>query len=510
MVNSEKSRGELLRKGVNIEIMSAQEMEKSTLDVNRARFSIGDICAATGGTLIAPKKNGIDRLETEAVSTDSRTVSKGALFVALKGERFDGHEYLLEAREKGAAAAIVEKSSVEKLPVLPDGFPVIAVRDSLKAFGKLAAFHRKRFAVPVVAVTGSYGKTTTRALVAAALSPSYKVLSSRENFNNEVGVPQTLLQLDESHQAVVIEMGMRGIGQIEYLAGLAAPDIGVITNIGPQHIELLGSVGNIAAVKAEVLRFLPREGAAVLSADDEYLDFFTDQVEAAQIVTFGVNPSAEYQVSAVENDREGNVSFTVHNAEIETAEVQLPVPGAHNAVNAAAALAVAGVLRVPLEVAARALKDAEIPAGRMRVLKNEKTRITLVDDSYNAGPVSVRAALQTLRDFPDEEGGRRSRRIAVLGAMKELGKQSEEEHRRLGALAAQCAHFVIGVGDETKALLEEAEFEGAGGEFFETLWCEDASAAAAQLQALVREGDTVLVKGSRSVGLEMVVNALAG
>lgn len=491
------------------QIMSTQEKE-NTFGNNRARFSIEEICAVTGGALIAPAENSVRDFEVEGVSTDSRTVQKGALFIALKGERFDGHEYLQAARENGAAAAVVEKASVGKLSELAGEFPLIAVRDSLKAYGKLAAAHRKRFAVPVVAVTGSYGKTTTRALVVAALSPKYKVLSSRENFNNEVGVPQTLLQLDSSHQAVVIEMGMRGTGQIEYLAGLAAPDIGVITNIGPQHIELLGSVENIASVKAEVLRFLPQAGAAVLSADDEYLDFFTDQVEAAQIITFGNNPSAEYQVSEARIDGEGNVAFTIHNPHMEAAEVQLPVPGVHNATNAAAALAVAGALRVPLEAAARALKTAEIPAGRMRILKNETRGITLIDDSYNAGPVSVRAALETLRDFPGREDGAKARRIAVLGAMKELGKRSEEEHRSLGVLATKCADIVIGVGEEAKALLEEAEFEAFGEEPFEAFWCEDADGATEQLQKLVRDGDTILVKGSRSVGLETVVNALAG
>jgi UDP-N-acetylmuramoyl-tripeptide--D-alanyl-D-alanine ligase len=281
------------------------------------------------------------------------------------------------------------------------------------------------------------------------------------------------------------------------------PDVGVITNIGPQHIELLGSVENIAAAKSEVLQFLPETGAAVLPADDEYLDFFTDQVHAAQIVRFGTNPSAEYQIGATETDESGRVSFSIHDSNSKSQNIKLPMPGQHNALNAAAALAVAGVLGVPLGDAARALENVEVPGARMRVVRNDARGLTIIDDCYNAGPNSMRAALETLRDFPKNAG----RRVAILGAMKELGEHSEEEHRAIGALAAQCAELVIGVGEETKILIETAEAVGAIP--LQTQWCEDAKSAAAEAQNLVREGDVVLVKGSRSVGLETVVNALA-
>jgi UDP-N-acetylmuramoyl-tripeptide--D-alanyl-D-alanine ligase len=478
----------------------------STPGTNRARFSIAEICAAVSGEIALQVEGVSSQTEITGVVSDSRVLPAGALFIALKGENFDGHEYLQAAQEKGAIAALVEKKSVSQISNPPAGLLLIAVRNTLKALGELARAHRKKFRGPLVAVTGSYGKTTTRAMIAAALSPKYNVLSALGNFNNEIGVPQTLLQLDETHSAAVLEFGMRGIGQIEYLAQIALPDVGVITNIGPQHIELLGSVENIAAAKSEVLQFLPETGAAILPADDEYLDFFTDQVHAAQIVRFGTNPSAEYQIGATQTDESGRVSFSIHNSNSKSQNVNLPMPGQHNAQNAAAALAVAGVLGVPLSDAARALEYVEVPGARMRVVKNETRGLTIIDDSYNAGPKSMRAALETLRDFP-QDTKRTGRRVAILGAMKELGEHATEEHRAIGALAAQCAELVIGVGEETKILIETAKAVGAIP--FQTHWFEDATSTAAQVQNLVREGDVVLVKGSRSVGLETVVNALA-
>jgi len=471
----------------------------STPAANHASFSLFEIAQATKGLVV----RGNSDTQVSGVSTDTRTLQNGSLFIPLKGENFDGHEYLAQAAAEGAIAALIEKSSAVDLTNAPESLALITVESTLEALGDLAAFHRRRFDIPVVAITGSYGKTTTRAMIFAALSAKYKVLTSQGNFNNEIGVPQTLLQLDSSHEVVVIEMGMRGIGQIEYLSEIASPTIGVITNIGPQHIELLGSIQNIAEAKAEVLQFLPEHGAAILSGDDEYLDFFTDQVKA-RVVTFGLNPSSEFHVGPISSDENGNVSFSIQSPNLKLQNIKLPLPGEHNAVNAAAALAVAGVLGVPLEDAARALEKVEVPGARMRVLKNETRGLTIIDDCYNAGPTSMRAALETLRDFPLKSG----RRVAVLGAMKELGHYSVEEHRGIGALAAHCAELVIGVGEDTRPLLEESKAVGAIP--FHTQWCEDAACAATQVLDWIRVGDVILVKGSRSVGLEMVVNALAG
>lgn len=473
---------------------------------NRARFNLQEILAATNGEVLHRSTSGqspdqtLLALHTTGVSTDTRSLTANALFVALRGERHDAHQFLDAAAAAGARVALVEaKSLPDDLSALPPDFTLIAVDDTLRALGKLAAAHRNRFRIPVIGVTGSYGKTTTRALIAAALSAQFHVLSSTGNFNNEIGLPMTLLQLDHSHTAAVLELGMRGAGQIEYLAKIARPTVGVVTNIGPQHIELLHSIDNIAAAKAELLQALPPEGVAVVPADDRFVTFLKQQAPGRSL-TFGTAKDADFRVSDVAIDLSGNVSCTVTQATALTRQsLRLPLPGVHNAVNGAAALAVASALGVLLPDAAAMIETAQVPGGRMRVVRLPK--LTIVDDCYNAGPNSMRAALDMLRDFPGS-----GRRVAILGSMRELGDFSETEHRQIGAYAAARVELLIGVGEETQALLEAAKMVGAVP--FHTEWCADAAAAASRAVELVRDGDVVLIKGSRSVGLETVVSAL--
>ncbi|HVF11016.1 MAG TPA: UDP-N-acetylmuramoyl-tripeptide--D-alanyl-D-alanine ligase [Abditibacteriaceae bacterium] len=468
-------------------------MSEAQAAVNAARFTLREIAAATAGCVL----RGNPDMPLCGVLTDTRAVQPGVLFVALPGERFDGHDFLAHAAAAGASAAVI--ANTKKSAEAPGDLALVAVDDTLKALGDLARVHRRRFDIPVVGVTGSYGKTTTRALIAAALSGNFNMLASSGNFNNEIGVPQTLLQLDETHGAAVIEMGMRGPGQIEYLAQIAQPTIGVITNIGPQHIELLGSVENIAAAKAELLSALPPDGLAVLPADDEHLDFLRSRAPCP-VVTFGTSPKADYRVRNIVTGPDGNISYLLDMANPCGWGLSLPLPGAHNAVNAAAAIALIGgaysVLGISLENAVVKLSKVEVPGARMRIVKAHG--LTIIDDCYNAGPDSMRAALATLRDFPGA-----GRRIAILGAMKELGDWADAEHRKIGELANTCAEAVLGVGVETRALLEAIDSR------MYTEWCADAAGAVECARALVREGDVVLVKGSRSVGLEAVVSALA-
>lgn len=373
----------------------------------------------------------------------------------------------------------------------------IAVPDTLIALGKLANFHRKRFQIPLVAITGSYGKTSTRALIHAALSPKFNTLTSQGNFNNEIGLPMTLFQLTDEHQAAVLEMGMRGRGQIEYLAQIALPSVAVITNIGPQHIELLGSIEEIAAAKAELLENLPADGLAVLPADSPFLPFLQSKAPC-RIVTFGASEGADYRAQNIQTRGDGDISCQINGCNIE-----LPLPGAHNALNAAAAFAVARELGVETEKIKHGLESAQLPGARMRVLKLPNS-VTVIDDCYNAGPDSMRAALQTLLDFPGS-----GRKVAVLGAMKELGESSESEHRKIGALAGQFVEVLIGVGGETRPLLNAALQAAKGVENeMKVSYCEDANEAASRVGEWIRGGDIVLVKGSRSVGLERVVEAV--
>jgi UDP-N-acetylmuramoyl-tripeptide--D-alanyl-D-alanine ligase len=473
---------------------------------NSAPFSLQDMHDATPGSLfvrgdiilngeVVPSKEfEYSMIKGRGVTTDTRKIAPGSIFVALRGERFDGHDFLEQAQQAGAAFVVVE--DVENAP---ENLVCFYALDSLMALGDMATFHRNRFDIPVIGVTGSYGKTTTRAFIAAALSPLGEILASRENFNNEIGVPQTLFGLNASHKAAVVEMGMRGEGQILYLANMARPTIGVITNVGPQHIELLGNLENIARAKAELIENLAPDSLAVLPSEGEYSELLIEIARevGCRVVTFGTSEQADFRVSSTRTTENGSfeAQFKIQNSEFEIA---LPLPGAHNATNAAAALAVAHELGVDLEKAARALETVEVPGARMRVVRAGE--ITILDDSYNAGPDSMRAALETLRDLPNAK-----RRVAVLGAMKELGDFSEEEHRKLGVLASTICDVVVYVGEETRAAFEVTTIE--------TLQCENASEAANRVLDLVESGvesgDVVLVKGSRSVGLELVVSALA-
>ncbi len=455
---------------------------------NQTPFTLREIVDATGGNVVGEDIE--YSIAMRGVSTDSRAIQPNSLFVALRGERFDGHDFLHQVAQSGATVAVVEDENLA-----PQGLICVRVLDTLKALGDLARFHRERFDIPMIGVTGSYGKTTTRAFIAAASSPLGKILASRENFNNEIGVPQTLFGLDASHKAAIIEMGMRGAGQIDYLAKVAKPTIGVITNIGPQHIEMLGSLENIARAKAELIENLSPDGLAILPAEGDFSDLLieTAQKVGCRIVTFGTSEKSDFRVSSTRTLENGFVEaeFKVQSSKFK---IVLPLPGAHNATNAAVAFAVAHELGIDLNQAARALENVEVPGARMRIVR--VSELTILDDCYNAGPNSMRAALKTLRDFPKAK-----RRVAVLGAMKELGSFSEEEHRKIAQLATDICDIVLFVGEE----FAKVTF----GKYRNVTAFEDANEAANRVLDIVKSGDVVLVKGSRSVGLETVVSALA-
>jgi UDP-N-acetylmuramoyl-tripeptide--D-alanyl-D-alanine ligase len=473
-------------------------VSETTAPLNAASFALEEIVEATNGLL----RYGQSTLMVRGVATDTRAMppqapDAGSLFVALRGENFDGHKFLAQAQQNGATAALVD--STENAP---ENLALIQVESTLTALGDLARAHRRRFAIPVVGVTGSYGKTTTRALIEAALNglqSTLRVLSTQANFNNEIGVPMTLLGLEEQHEFAVVEMGMRGAGQIEYLADVAEPTVGVITNIGPQHIELLGSEEAIAAAKAELIEKLPADGLAILPVDDPHFEFLCSRT-AARVVSFGQSWRADYRVQSTALDENGNVhcEFTTHNSKFK---IHLPLPGAHNAVNAAAAFAVACELGVAPEAAIAGLERVEVPGARMRIVQDAARSLTIIDDCYNAGPNSMRAALEVLRSFPNA-----SRRVAILGSMKELGEFAQREHDSIGRDVPACAKVLLGVGQEALAMCAAASQVAPELEVF---WCSNAKSAAAIVDKIVREGDVVLVKGSRSVGLEVVVETLS-
>lgn len=420
------------------------------------------------------------------VGTDSRTLRAGELFVALEGPRFDGHDYLPAVAAAGAAGALVRRAH----PALP----CIEVADPLAALGQLAAAWRARFALPLVAVTGSSGKTTIKELLAAALAGLGPVLATRGNRNNHIGVPLTLLELRDTHRAAVIEMGMNHAGEIAHLAELARPTVGVIGNAGAAHLEGLGSVAAVARAKGELVEQLPPNAVAVLNADDPHLPLWRGLAGARRVVTFGLdNPadvSAGYALAA-------DGSALQLRTPAGTATARLELLGRHNVLNALAATAAALAAGAALTDIASGLARVRPVPGRLYPLAG-KGGARLIDDSYNANPLSVRAAIAVLAGLPGE-------RLIVLGDMGELGADAARLHAECGT-AARAAGIEHLVALGPLAAHAAAAFGAGAG----AVACTELSQAIDAAGARLRPGLTVLVKGSRSAGMERVVQALAG
>ena len=454
------------------------------------RLTLGEIAEATGGELVA----GDPGLVVASVSVDSRRIDAGGLFVALRAER-DGHDFAAGAVAAGAAAVLVERPVAD----LGAGAGVVRVADTGAALGALGAHARARLGetVPVVGITGSTGKTSTKDLTAAALSARLAVSASPASWNNEIGVPLTLLGTEEGAGAVVLEMGARGIGHIRTLAAMARPRVGVITNIGIAHTEFFGSRAEVARAKGELVEALPAGGTAVLSADDDTTGALAARTRAA-VLTAGLDPSADVAVSDLHLDADLRPSFRLDTPWGAVEVGPIPVRGAHQASNAALAVAVAGALGVDVEAAATGLTSAAGSAWRME-LSRTPAGLVVLNDAYNANPASMAAALQALQGL---NGG--GRRFAVLGHMAELGAVSDEEHRRIGRLAATAGvAAVVAVGREAAPLAEGAAEAGVA-----VVHVESSDAALAVLVGQLRSGDVVLVKASRVVGLEALAAAL--
>ena len=415
------------------------------------------------------------------VSTDTRTLGRGDLFVALVGKEADGHQFIPQALRAGAAGLIVSQPVVASLDT-----PVLRVPDTEVAYGLLARHWRDRFSIPVVGVTGSVGKTTVKEMLALALSPLGLVLKTAASQNNETGVPKALLQLTSEHKAAVVEMGMRGSGQIAYLCGIARPTVGVLTVIADNHLELLGSRDAIADAKGELLESLPADGLAVLNADDPYEPRLRAKT-AARVVFYG--EGGEYAAgNAVRTDN--GWQFTVRGV-----DVTLNALSRHDIGNALAALAVADALGVSLEAAAHALRSYIPPPMRMEIVKTDWGG-TVLNDAYNAAPASVGSALETLAAHP----GRR--KVAFLGDMRELGAGAESAHRELGTVIDSLGGLdaLYTVGDLAGNIPHAARRFGNS----------DEATAFARESLSPLPGDVILVKGSRAMAMERIVAALQG
>lgn len=437
----------------------------------------------------------VERMDIKGVSIDSRTIKQGELFVAIKGDRFDGHDFVHEAITRGAWGAVVERASLEsKYANLSKYTNIIPVEDTLLSLQEMAAKHRGKFSLPVFGITGSNGKTTTKEMLASILRQKGPVLSNEGNLNNHIGVPLTVMKLNASHRSAVIEMGMSAPGEIQMLTRLIKPDIGVITNIGPAHIEFFGSIDLIMEAKSELLSNMESSGTAVLNADDPYYARLKDRFRGS-LVSFGIHLRADVVGSEIEQKKD-YTDFSIGFSGTSV-RVRIQAVGKHNVYNALAAAAAAIAKETPLESIKFGLEDFSPPAMRSELLE-VRGRLVL-KDCYNANPRSVEAALETLASL--RQGGAT---IAVLGDMLELGKSAPDAHRAIGAIVQRLGiDLLITVGTLTKFIADGAFTAGFPRD--RVLMADSNAQAAALLKERAQLRDVILIKGSRAMKMEKIL-----
>lgn len=448
-----------------------------------ASFTLEEVLHAVHGCLLRKGQ----AVRAEGVSTDTRTIAEGNLFIPLCGENFNGHAFLEKAAEKGAAMLLTAEK--ERLSSLPEETTVILVEDTKEALEQIAAFHRLRFSIPVIAVTGSNGKTTTKDMITAVLERVHAVCHTEKNFNNEIGLSQTLLRLTGRDEACVVEMGMRGLGQIAELCRIAHPTIGVVTNVGTSHIGILGSRKNIAKAKAELIEALPAGGTAVLNGDDPLVSAMGDSF-SGKVIRFGMEESNDAHASSVQFLPDGT-AFTLCSGDVSF-DVRLRLLGIHNVYDALAASVIGTLLHVPAAEQKAALESFLSKSGSQKLL--HIGGVNVLDDSYNANPLSVEMAMRALLQIPGK------RHILVLGDMLELGRFEEELHAGIGRQAAEMGFDgLITVGPLSRITAEAARKGGLSPVSFDS--CRE---AAAWLREFAEPGDAVLIKGSHAMHMETI------
>ena len=443
-------------------------------------LAVSEILQATQGKLIRGASNAV----ITQISTDSRAISADDLFVALVGEKYDGHDFIDAARQGGASGVVVSKRIETDLPI------VIEVKDSLTALGDIAAFHRSKFDLPIIAITGSNGKTTTKDMTASVLSRQFSVFQSEKNYNNQIGIPSRLLELDDNSQLAVLEIGTNQPGEIGRLSQIVKPMVGVITNIGHSHLEFLGSLEGVAKEKGFLVEQVEW---AVLNADDPMTPRLARRV-CGKIATFGCGSDADISAHDIEIQSLGKPSFTLRINGGNATRVDLPCLGVHNVSNALAAASI-GVWA--------GLTSAEIRDGlenyqpaNMRMQPIECNGLYIINDAYNSNPDSLKHALEFLSRTRTS-----GRRIAVLGDMLELGQESKKLHFKAGMNLPANIDVLISVGTRSLDIIR-----GAVGRVETTFACDTPEAAARQLREFSQAGDLVLIKGSRGMKLEQIVD----
>ncbi|NLV92517.1 MAG: UDP-N-acetylmuramoyl-tripeptide--D-alanyl-D-alanine ligase [Firmicutes bacterium] len=461
-------------------------------------MTLAQIAELAGAALVTGDRESV----VYDITTDSRQVRPGEIFWALRGERFDGHDFSLAAARAGALGLVCEQGQLHRIRAeLADSglndTALLVVEDTLLALQQLAREYRRLFSLPVVAVTGSAGKTTTKDLTAGVLSTRYPTLKTPGNFNNEIGLPLTLLELNQTHEALVVEMGMRGSGQIAALAQIAVPTVGIVTNVHPVHLELLGSMSAIAAAKGELIQALPREGYGILNADDPLVMSLAEDARCS-VLTFGKSPQADLQILQV--TAKGQRGIVMDFAYLGSRyEAVVPIPGAHNASNGAAAILAGVACGLTVQEAVRGLANYSPSPMRMEVATLPNGTV-LVNDAYNANPAAMEAAIDTVAQMERDKP-----LWLVLGDMLELGDLAESAHRQVGCYAGKSgAERLIVVGEFAELMAQGAREAGMPADRIHL--CADATEARTVTLSLPWQARVILVKASRGVGLEAVVN----
>jgi len=449
-------------------------------------FTVSEILKAAKGKLT----QGPAGSRAKDVSIDSRVVKKGELFIAVKGDVFDGHEFIDSVIAKGVRVLVVHKPVEVKDPRVS----VILVRDTTRALGDIARFHRLRYKIPVIALTGSAGKTTTKEMIAAVLSRKYTVLKNEGTQNNHIGVPITLLKLKKAHQIVVLECGTNQPGDIVWLADVARPNVGVFTNIGESHLEKLKSVSGVLKEKWQLTSWMGPKDTVIVNADDESLSRQLRQKNKFKVLTYGVKNRAQRKATDIQIHSGRYLNFRSAGKTIELSSC-----GVNNVYNALAAISCGVFFKVPFKNIIGALKAFEFSQGRGQIVR--LGRGWLINDTYNANPVSMRSALQTLQSIETK-----GQRIFVAADMLELGGRSKALHQALGrAIGASCVDILITVGRLAGVMAAKAK---AGNKNMQVFACADMESAQKCLTEVFHNGDAVLVKGSRRMRMEQVAEFL--
>ena len=468
-------------------------------------ITLKDIWEGIGGRGRVPQ--GYERTLRDVV-IDSRKAAPGSLFVALKGEKTDGHNFIEDAIERGAMAVLCRedwKGTISRPvtnvfpgsePPETDGVVCFRVKDTLFSLQEIASFWRRKFDVTVVGITGSIGKSSTKELAASVASQRFGTLKSEGNYNNEIGLPLTLLKLRPDHQVAVLEMGMYALGEIERLAEIALPSIGVVTNVGPVHLERLKTIERIAQAKSELVKALPENGVAILNADDPLTRAMAQETKA-RVFFYGLSPSSDLWADGIESLGIEGTKFWLHYGK-EKLYVHIPLLGRHSVHTALRAASVGIALGLSWEEIVRGLQDQK---ARLRLLAVPGINgSTILDDTYNSSPDSALAALNLLAELD-------GRKVAVLGDMLELGSYEEIGHRLVGRRAAEVADYLITVGPRASIIGEEAISQGMPKE--RVYMASSNEEAVGVLKSILSEGDNVLVKGSRGMKMEEIVSRIA-